>query len=154
MEFTEIQEVEYSLWKLHYKHIDEFRRRIRQKGVTSGNPLPPRSPNGGATARQNNLTEGFKLFLSEATKFYQDLLLEIRRGYSCIVVKSQVTIRNRQFVCHRFLICIGDLARYKELHDKNDVKTRSWSVAATYYLKATVVWPDGGNSQNQVFTYF
>ncbi|KAL9671062.1 hypothetical protein QQ045_008626 [Rhodiola kirilowii] len=157
MEFSEIQDVEYSLWKLHYKHIDEFRKRIRQKGTNVGSPRPPKPPNG-ATGRQNstNLTEGFKLFLSEATKFYQDILLKVRKHYGFLedkfdmVIQSEATIRKCQFMCHRFLICIGDLARYKELHDNNDTRNRNWSVSATYYMKATVIWPDGGNSQNQL----
>uniref|UniRef100_A0A7N0TK28 Uncharacterized protein n=1 Tax=Kalanchoe fedtschenkoi TaxID=63787 RepID=A0A7N0TK28_KALFE len=157
MDLSDVQDVEYSLWKLHYKHIDEFRRRIRQKAPSGGSPRPPKPPNG---ARQNgaNHVEGFRLFLTEATKFYQDLLLKVRRRYGfleeksgvAVAVQSEATVRKCQFMCHRFLICIGDLARYKELHDNSDGRTRNWSVAATYYMKATVIWPDGGNSQNQL----
>ena len=49
-----------------------------------------------------------------------------------------------------FFFGLGDLARYKELCEKPDVQSCNWSVAATYYLEATMIWPDSGNPQNQL----
>ncbi|KAL6991085.1 hypothetical protein U1Q18_009205 [Sarracenia purpurea var. burkii] len=136
---VELQDVEYSLWKLHYKHIDEFRKRI------------------------DSHMEPFKLFLSEATEFYQDLITKLRRcyglpeyplfydqgGVSSIV--DPIKLHKCQYSCHHFLVCLGDLARYGELCKKRDLERHNWSVAANYYFKATLVWPDSGNPHNQVF---
>lgn len=159
------QDVEYSLWKLHYKHIDEFRKRIRQ---TSANEENRKSmvPHNVANIQNSKdiYVEGFKFFLSEATEFYQDLIKKIRRCnglpeeplfyrksgiYNSVLPKKR---HNCQFTCHRFFVCLGDLARYRELYEQPDVEKRNWSVAATYYLEATMIWPDSGNPQNQVST--
>ncbi|KAI7987172.1 Protein SMG7L [Camellia lanceoleosa] len=34
-EGVELQDIAFSLWKLHYKHIDEFRKRLRQTSANS-----------------------------------------------------------------------------------------------------------------------
>ncbi|KAM7530660.1 hypothetical protein LguiB_034070 [Lonicera macranthoides] len=146
---VELQEVEYSLWKLHYKHIDEYRKRIR-----------PTSANG--TNMQNNIDihmEGFNSFLSEAIEFYKKLIIKIRK--CCVLPKETFSkkgggsnsveiakLHKFRYAHHRFLVCLGDLARYRELCKKPD--NRKWSVVATYYLEATMVCPESGNPQNQL----
>lgn len=55
-----------------------------------------------------------------------------------------------QFLCHRLLVCLGDLARYMEQHEKPDFHSHKWLAAATHYLEATMVWPDSGNPHNQL----
>ncbi|XP_028071406.1 protein SMG7L-like [Camellia sinensis] len=162
-EGVELQDIEFSLWKLHYKHVDEFRKRVRQTSANS------ESTNSSTLLNVANLQssidchmERFKVFLSEATEFYQDLITKLRRRYelpedplfyenhdiSCVVDPAK--LRKCQFSCHRFLVCLGDLARYRELCKKLDFPRHDWSVAATYYFKATLVWPDSGNPQNQL----
>ncbi|XP_010108172.2 protein SMG7L [Morus notabilis] len=153
-EQLELQDVEYSLWKLHYKHIDEFRKRIKKSSTLesskSGEP------------HDTNHIEGFKLFLSEAAEFYQNLIVKIRKCYglpeeSSFYKKSGISnsfepkkIKKCQFLCHRFLVCLGDLARYKEQNEKPDVHNHKWSMAASHYMEATAIWPDSGNPQNQL----
>lgn len=157
-EQLELQDVEYSLWKLHYKHIDEFRKRIKKSSTLesskSGEP------------HDTNHIEGFKLFLSEAAEFYQNLIVKIRKCYglpeeSSFYKKSGISnsfepkkIKKCQFLCHRFLVCLGDLARYKEQNEKPDVHNHKWSMAASHYMEATAIWPDSGNPQNQVLEFF
>ncbi|PSS10226.1 Protein SMG7L like [Actinidia chinensis var. chinensis] len=146
----ELHDVEYSLWKLHYKHINEFRKRIRQ---TSAN------------TNQSSIDchmERFKSFLSEASEFYHDLITKLRRRhelpedpFACdkgdgLCAVEPMKLHKCQYSCHRFLVCLGDLARYRELCKKLDLEKHNWSVAATYYFKATSVWPDSGNPQNQL----
>ncbi|CAN1807223.1 Nonsense-mediated mRNA decay factor SMG7-like [Linum perenne] len=53
-----------------------------------------------------------------------------------------------QFLWHRFLVCLGDLARYKEQCEKPG--RQKWSVPASHYSEATTVWPYNGNPQNQL----
>ncbi|XAR66479.1 hypothetical protein NMG60_11012737 [Bertholletia excelsa] len=153
-EDVELQDVEYSLWKLHYKHIDEFRKRIKQPSPDCyGTKL---------AILQNVISERFKSFLSEATDFYQNLIKKIRKcyglpedplfyekgGFSGAV--EQTKLHECQYSCHRLFVCLGDLARYRELCKKIDSQRHNWSIAARYYFKATLVWPDSGNPQNQL----
>lgn len=157
-EQSELQDIEYCLWKLHYKHIDEFRKRIKNTS-TSQSTKP-------AEQQNSNHLKGFKLFLSEATEFYQNLITKIRKCYrlpeepsfsrrGCISRTSESKRTQKcQFLCHRFLVCLGDLARYREQYEKPNVQNHSWSMAATHYMEATAIWPDSGNPQNQVLHFF
>ncbi|XP_050369411.1 nonsense-mediated mRNA decay factor SMG7-like [Argentina anserina] len=143
----ELQDIEYSLWKLYYKLIDEFRKRRNRSS---------------AAPQHDTHMEALKLFLSEGIQFYQNLIVKIReynglteesmsyRKGSIITSEEQKKMQERQFLCHRFLVCLGDLARYKEQYENPEVQNRNWSVAATCYLEATRIWPDSGNPQNQL----
>ena len=154
-ELTELQDVEYSLWKLHYKHIDEFRKRTKRS-----------STNSESTTSDEKHIEGFKSFLLKATEFYKRLIVKIRSHYglpeeSSLYKRGGIAssveptkLEKCYFLCHRFLVCLGDLARYMEQFEKSSVQKHNWSVAATYYLEAAIIWPDSGNPQNQVFMYF
>ncbi|RZC65350.1 hypothetical protein C5167_009046 [Papaver somniferum] len=151
-ELAELQDIEYSLWKLHYKHIDEFRNRIRKASVQRK----------GANLENETLLEGLKSFVSEATDFYQNLIAKIRRSYGLpkdVSVSSGIGISRSiesadmgrcQFSCHRSLVFLGDLARYRELYGNPDAQDRKWSTAARHYLDASLIWPDSGNPQNQL----
>ncbi|GMH15833.1 hypothetical protein Nepgr_017674 [Nepenthes gracilis] len=159
----ELQDIEYSLWKLHYKHIDEFRKRISQVPANEENKSSGKSSNAGKM--QNIIDEhkeGFKSFLSEAINFYQELITKIKRYYGVLeepflhkkaVSSSPIELTRLhkcQFLCHRLSICVGDLARYSELYEKPDVWQRNWSFAAKYYFEAAQIYPDSGNPQNQL----
>jgi hypothetical protein len=140
---VELQEVEYCLWKLHYKCIDEFRKKVKSASSNASN-------------LQNGIdihTEGFRYFLFEATEFYKELITNTRILYEKDDVNDSVKplkIHDFQYIHHRFLVCLGDLARYRELSKKNDLENRNWSAAANYYFEATKVCPDSGNPQNQL----
>lgn len=146
-ELYELQNIEYLLWRLHYKHIDEFRKRISE-----------------SSAKLVHM-EGFRSFLSDATKFYQDLIRKIKRFYGLVDepwfykndgVSGRIEwkeLHKCQFVIHRLCICLGDLARYQEVYEKPNNQQRNWSIAASYYLEAAKIYPDGGNPQNQVFAF-
>lgn len=154
-----LQEVEFSLWKLHYKHIDEFRKRIRQANAEK-KKIETQEGDSSAVREIDNHMEGLKSFLSEATEFYQELTKKLRK--SCGLPRELLLCKNGgmslplvpmkppqcQYACHRFLICLGDLARYGELCKKPDAF--KWSLAATYYFEASRIWPDSGNPHNQV----
>ncbi|XP_073299116.1 nonsense-mediated mRNA decay factor SMG7-like [Primulina huaijiensis] len=158
-EMAEIQDVEYLLWKLHYKHINEFRKRIRQQSLDKDNVKETHPQNVDSPSKSDHHLEGFKSFLSEASKFYNDLIFKLKR--SCGLLGEVLLDNNassfsveptklhkHQFTCHRLLICLGDLSRYAEILKKPDA--RRWSVAANYYLRATKTWPGSGNPHNQL----
>ncbi|XAR59164.1 hypothetical protein NMG60_11014841 [Bertholletia excelsa] len=161
-EEVELQDVEYSLWKLHYKHIDEFRKVIRQASASAGSTKSP-TPQNVADVQSiiDDHIEQFKSFLLEATEFYHDLIKKVRRSYgqsedplfyenSVLCAVDTNKFYKCQYSCHRFLVCLGDLARYRELFKKPNFQKCNWSIAATYYFKAKLVWPDSGNPQNQL----
>lgn len=127
----ELQEAEFCLWKLHYKHIDEFR-----KGLKADDP-----------AKSNTHMKAFKLFLLRAAEFYRNLISKVR-GYYYKGLSEESRGKSR-FLCHRFYICLGDLERYKEQYLKAHGHC-DWSTAATYYLEAAKSWPDSGNPHNQL----
>ncbi|KAL2931934.1 Protein SMG7L [Bienertia sinuspersici] len=81
-ELPELQNIEYLLWRLHYKHIDEFRKIISQSSAK--NELKLAANNQKKAANKDKVEahlEGFRSFLSEASKFYQDLIRKIKGYY-------------------------------------------------------------------------
>ncbi|KAG6641256.1 protein SMG7L [Carya illinoinensis] len=159
-EHVEVQDVEYSLWKLHYKHIDEFRKIIKKCSADGESKNLVTQNASSVQIIDDKHIAGFKSFLSQATEFYQNLILKIRKCYSLPedsykkgAMSTSVTpkkVQKCQFLCHRFLVCLGDLARYREQYEKCDIQERNWSVAASHYLEATMIWPDSGNPHNQL----
>lgn len=157
----ELQEVEHHMWKLHYELIDEFRKRTRQRSY-NGENMRKNSPSDNINS-QSSIGKGleeFKSFLSQATEFYRNLIVKLRRTCG---LPAEVILNNKdrwsssiepmklhacQHTCHRLLICLGDLARYTDIIKKPDAC--EWSTAATYYLEATRTWPDSGNPHNQL----
>ncbi|KZV53259.1 hypothetical protein F511_21516 [Dorcoceras hygrometricum] len=158
-QMADIQDVEYLLWKLHYKHINEFRKGIRQQSSDKDDITETHPQNIDSPSKFDLHLAGFKSFLSEASKFYDDLILKLKRSWGILeegflennASSSSVDptkLHKCQFTCHRLLICMGDLARYSEILKNPD--TRKWSVAANYYLNATKIWPESGNPHNQL----
>ncbi|CAA3025828.1 SMG7L [Olea europaea subsp. europaea] len=154
-DLRELKEAEYLLWKLHYVHIDEFRKRIWQNAK--------RDAHNDSINPQTNIEkhlEGFRTFLSEVTEFYRNLIIKLRTncGFPAEVFMDNkggssfstepTKLHKCQYTCHRLLVCLGDLARYTEIFKKPDAC--KWSIAASYYIEATRTWPDSGNPHNQL----
>ncbi|KAL8130360.1 hypothetical protein V2J09_019515 [Rumex salicifolius] len=142
-EIEELQEIEYSLWKLNYKHIDEFRKQTSQTSEKE------------ETDRHRNVLKGFKLFLTKSSAFYQILIGKIKRGYdfqneNLSSQVEQARLLKSRFLCHRLLVRVGDLSRYFELQVKPSIQQKNWSIAAKYYLEAAKMYPYGGNPHNQL----
>ncbi|KAF7803436.1 protein SMG7L-like isoform X1 [Senna tora] len=158
---SDLQDVEYSLWKLHYKHIDEFRKRKRGSGNAEN--IKSGTTQNDLVQRNNDVhLKAFKSFLSEASEFYQNLIVKLRKHYG-VPEEALFFKRGRistsvepdamlkcQYLCHRCLVCMGDLARYEQQCENPHIHNHNWSVAATHYLQATRIWPDSGNPQNQL----
>ncbi|KAL5150480.1 Protein SMG7L [Glycine soja] len=159
---SELQEVEYSLWKLHYKHIDEFRKIMKRSSGNAENKKSGMPKDGVVQINNDNHIQAFKSFLSEATEFYQTLIVKLRKHYGvpeealfhkkgCVSASFEPeSMLKCQYLRHRCLVCMGDLARYKQHYENLDAQKQNWSVSATHYLEATRIWPDSGNPQNQL----
>ncbi|KAG0582790.1 hypothetical protein KC19_3G085900 [Ceratodon purpureus] len=162
-ELAESHEVEQAIWRLHYKQIDEFRAKIKKINHAA-------STNKGGTQRDSvlKILAAFKSFLAEVTGFYHNLILKLRaknglpQDYSTFESSDSVSsagddnerklrVKRCQLSCHRCLIFLGDLARYKEVHgNAHDTRSIDFSVAAGYYLQAASLWPPSGNPHNQL----
>ncbi|KAE8682500.1 Protein SMG7 [Hibiscus syriacus] len=164
--FSEQHNIEYALWQLHYKRIEELRAHYSaalasaRSNTSNGVKVPPQPD------RLTKIRLQFKTFLSEATGFYHDLILKIRAKYglpfgyfsddseSQIVMdkdgKKSADIKKGLVSCHRCLIYLGDLARYKGLYGDGNPKSREYATASSYYLQAASIWPSSGNAHHQL----
>ncbi|XP_010276660.1 PREDICTED: protein SMG7 [Nelumbo nucifera] len=156
--FSEQHEIEYALWQLHYRRIEELRAYLT---AASQNGKGPSRPD-----RITKIRSQFKTFLSEATGFYHDLILKIRAKYGLplgyfsedpenqIVLtkdgKKCAEMKKGLMSCHRCLIYLGDLARYKGNYGEGDSRTRDYAAASSYYLQAASLWPSSGNPHHQL----
>ncbi|XP_057843224.2 nonsense-mediated mRNA decay factor SMG7 isoform X2 [Cryptomeria japonica] len=166
-DFAEAKEIEHALWHLHYKRIEEFRARMRSAVVAAGGNNTTQGGRSVARREQvNKIRSVFKSFLSEATGFYHELNLKIKAKYGFPVdpfsqqredylgstndKTKSADLRKAQVSCHRCLIYLGDLARYKELHGEGDPSGRDFKVAESYYIQAASLWPASGNPHHQL----
>ncbi|KAF5750285.1 protein SMG7-like [Tripterygium wilfordii] len=164
--FAEQHEIEYVLWQLHYRRIEELRGHFNAALAPTGSAT---SQGGKVSARPERVAKirsQFKNFLSEATGFYHDLMLKIRSkyglplGYFSDGPETQIVLskdgnksaetKKGLVSCHRCLIYLGDLSRYKGLYGEGDSKTRDFAAASTYYMQACSLWPSSGNPHHQL----
>ncbi|KAJ4724449.1 Protein SMG7 [Melia azedarach] len=164
--FSEQHNIEYALWQLHYRRIEELRAHYSAavsstgSNTSQGPKVPPRSD------RITKIRLQFKTFLSEATGFYHELILKIRAKYGLPLGyfsedsenrittdkdgKKSTEVKKGLVSCHRCLIYLGDLARYKGLYGEGDSKSREYAAASSYYLQAASLWPSSGNPHHQL----
>ncbi|XP_028127388.1 protein SMG7-like isoform X3 [Camellia sinensis] len=165
--FSEQHEIEYALWQLHYRRIEELRAHLSAALASAGSAT---SQNGkGATRpgpdRIAKIRTQFKTFLSEATGFYHDLMVKIRSkyglplGYFSDDQQNQILSQDGNISaevmkglvsCHRCLIYLGDLGRYKGLYGEGESKARDFAAASSYYMQASSLWPSSGNPHHQL----
>ncbi|KAL8111380.1 hypothetical protein AgCh_019193 [Apium graveolens] len=163
--FSEQHNVEYALWQLHYRRIEEFRAHFNSAAASAGS-VPPRSAKGPRPDRVTKIRLQFKTFLSEATGFYHDLILKIKAKHGLSLghfsddfenrvafekdEKKSIEMKKGLISCHRCLIYLGDLARYKGLYGEGDSKNRDYAAASSYYLQAASLLPSSGNPHHQL----
>lgn len=164
--FSEQHNIEYALWQLHYKRIEELRAYFSAALSSSGSTSTQGVKGPARPDRLIKIRLQFKTFLSEATGFYHDLITKIRAKYGLplgyfedsenrIVMekdgKKSSDMKKGLVSCHRCLIYLGDLARYKGLYGEGDSINREFAAASSYYLQAASLWPSSGNPHHQVF---
>ncbi|XP_031385578.1 protein SMG7 [Punica granatum] len=159
--FSEQHNIEHALWQLHYKKIEELRAHYSAAQASVQGGKGPARPDRIAKIRLQ-----FKTFLSEATGFYHDLIMKIRAKYGLPLgyfseesenrivmekdVKKSAEMKKGLISCHRCLIYLGDLARYKGLYGEANSKSREYTAASSYYLQAASLWPSIGNPHHQL----
>ncbi|GAB2267140.1 hypothetical protein Dimus_002125 [Dionaea muscipula] len=165
-DFAEQHEVELELWQFHYKRIEELRALFSAANIT-GSAMGQNVKGGPACPdRVAKIRSQFKTFLSEATGFYHQFMMNIREKYGLqqsifsdnqenqIVVSKDgnksVDLNKGLISCHRCLIYLGDLARYKGLYGEGESKMRDFTAASSYYKQASWLWPSHGNPHHQL----
>lgn len=164
--FSEQHNIEYALWQLHYRRIEELRAHFSAALASSGSATSQSAKGPLRPDRVAKIRLQFKNFLSEATGFYHELILKIRAKYGLPLgnfsedsenqivmekdVKKSTEMKKGLISCHRCLIYLGDLARYKGLYGEGDSKTRDYAAASSYYLQAASLWPSSGNPHHQL----
>ncbi|KAK4275699.1 hypothetical protein QN277_018737 [Acacia crassicarpa] len=163
--FSEQHNIEVSLWQLHYKRIEELRAYL-SAALSSASSKSTQGVKGPSRPdRIAKIRLQFKTFLSEATGFYHDLIMKIRAKYGLPLgyfedsenrivmekdVKKSADMKKGLVSCHRCLIYLGDLARYKRLYGEGDSINREFAAASSYYLQAASIWPSSGNPHHQL----
>ncbi|KAK1427053.1 hypothetical protein QVD17_15735 [Tagetes erecta] len=159
-DFSEQHDIEYALWQLHYKRIEELRAHYNtaQACAQQNAKGPARS----GPDRITKIRSQFKTFLSEATGFYHDLVVKLRAKYGLSLgymsddtqndkcENKSIDVKKGLISCHRCFIYLGDLARYKGLYGEGDSKTRDFAAALSYYKQAATLWPSSGNPHHQL----
>lgn len=161
-DFCEKHEIEYILWQLHYKRIEEFRHHIS----SAGSAASQNGKNNVNTDRIKRIKSVFRSFLSEASGFYHDLMFKIKSNYDLPLGyfsespenasnpgkndKRTADAKKARISCHRCLIYLGDLARYKGMFGDGDSARREYAAASSYYKEAASICPSSGNPHHQV----
>ncbi|XP_058205654.1 nonsense-mediated mRNA decay factor SMG7-like [Rhododendron vialii] len=162
--FSEQHEIEYALWQLHYRRIDELRGHL-SAALASAGSTPSQNGKGPTRTGPDRITKirsQFKTFLSQASGYYHDMMLKIRAKCGLPLGYDQETqilsqdgnisteMKRGLISCHRCLIYLGDLARYKGLYGEVESKARDFAAASSYYMQASSLWPSNGNPHHQL----
>ncbi|KAG5555969.1 hypothetical protein RHGRI_006565 [Rhododendron griersonianum] len=162
--FSEQHEIEYALWQLHYRRIDELRGHL-SAALASVGSTPSQNGKGPTRTGPDRITKirsQFKTFLSEASGYYHDMMLKIRAKCCLPLGYDQETqilsqdgnisteMKRGLISCHRCMIYLGDLARYKGLYGEVESKARDFAAASSYYMQASSLWPSNGNPHHQL----
>ncbi|KAK9817739.1 hypothetical protein WJX72_001469 [[Myrmecia] bisecta] len=153
---SQAKEVEQALWKsVFYRPIEEFRRRIKMSAMA------------GEKGKEllKKVKSAFAKFLEDAIGFYKLLALRLQATYGNVgfqldaddapellnaeLPPAAAQPQDCRISVYRCCICIGDLARYYEANVSEQPK-KDWRVAEKYYRKAMQIFPEGGNSYNQL----
>ncbi|CAN8300644.1 unnamed protein product [Cochlearia groenlandica] len=164
--FSEQYSIELTLWQLHYQKIEEFRSHINAVSASSSSSVPQNGKGPSKSDRITTLKQQFRSFLSEATGFYHGMILNIRSKYGLPLGyfpedqesrnladkdgKKLAEVKKALVSCHRCLIYLGDLARYKGLFGESDSMNREYAAASSYYLQAASIMPASGNPHHQL----
>ena len=167
--FSEQHTIEFTLRQLHYKRIEEYRSNINAVLASGSSSAAQNAKGPSIPERVGRLKLRFRTFLSEATGFYHEMILKIRSKYGLPLGyfsddqesqnladkdgKKLAQVKKGLVSCHRCLIYLGDLARYKGLYGEGgDSKNREYAAASGYYLQAASLLPASGNPHHQVLS--
>lgn len=100
-------------------------------------------------------------YLKDGLEFYENFIQQLQLQFklvkndfiSLIVMRPQTNDKNQKLalMCiHRCLICLGDLARYKEMIIDSLESSKNYIQARTFYIEAMHLAPKSSRSYNQL----
>ncbi|KAL1921930.1 uncharacterized protein VTP21DRAFT_10572 [Calcarisporiella thermophila] len=165
-EFAISKELEQNLWRyVYYKVFEEYRRLLKAVSDTSR----------AKSIEDRRILSSFRSFVQDATSFYQSFISRLAAHFDLEKVHPYVQkfgssdsdpqgrlpitkgaevnapepVKQRALLsCHKSLIFLGDLARYREQF--SDRPRKNFSNACEYYNQAHQLLPESGNPFNQL----
>jgi hypothetical protein len=146
--------IDSMLWKnCFHKKIEEYRKEIKKLTAVldvkyedrQGRKVAQSFSQYKSEEKLLQLSSALEQFLAQASAFYQQLIAEFENKRE-MTACDDLYVTRQIYVC---LLCLGDLARYSEIHSTSS-KIKDWSVAERYYKRSQQMMPDSGNPYNQV----
>ncbi|KAL6712804.1 hypothetical protein ACLMJK_009645 [Lecanora helva] len=158
-ESTVRNDIEIRLWKSHGKVNNFFRKELRQFKVGPGKKRP---------VEKRKTEKHFLEFIKSSQRFYRGIIQQLasthnglpeleaianRLMLSTLPMKkphktSELPNVSVLLLCHRTLIQLGDLSRWRET--ELVTKGHNWGPASAYYDLARDVYPSAGAPYNQL----
>ncbi|XP_024538323.1 protein SMG7 isoform X1 [Selaginella moellendorffii] len=143
-------EIEKALWKAHHAKITEFRSQMQRAAEKQ------KSDRVGKKTLKNVVAPLID-FIASSSNFYSELVsrVRVRHGLggtvsdSCDKSLDESEAREFRETCHRLLLRLGDLARYKEVYGVSLGK-RNYSTAEDYYVQASRLCHCEGGAHGQL----
>eukprot|EP00741_Cyanophora_paradoxa_P006120 tig00000944_g5935.t1 len=147
--FALTKEIVQATWKVFYRAIDEYRKRLRRDAPAEG---------------QGKEMAEFLATIAEASRYYRVLVQTFSEmyGLSVALPPGDVSVQSLPFAnayssegrgagveaTWRMCIFLGDLERYRGLYGTQ--KPPDWLPAAAFYRAALQLNPANGNPHNQL----
>ncbi|KAJ3589110.1 hypothetical protein NHX12_009958 [Muraenolepis orangiensis] len=142
IEFSDSQNVDHTLWKnVYHQVIERFRLHLKESGGDQG----PRIRNM-LLALLNEGATFFDALLQKLQTVFHFKLEDYMDGVAIRARPLRKTVKYALISAQRYMICQGDIARYREQtsDSANYGKARSW------YLRAQQIAPKNGRPYNQL----
>ncbi|KAI3941026.1 hypothetical protein MKW92_020022 [Papaver armeniacum] len=156
--FSEKHEIEFLLWQLHYRRIEELRVHLNAALASTGSTASSGGKGIAHPDRIKKVRTHLKTFLSRSNRFYHDIILKTEQKNHIVLAKNEKRsseMNKGMLSCHRCFIYLGTFVLYKGLYGEGDSKTRDFGAASSYYLQAASLWPSSGNPHHQtIFCLF
>ncbi|KAK9452601.1 hypothetical protein V1511DRAFT_490571 [Dipodascopsis uninucleata] len=157
LHFAHAAELDNFLWmRIHYPIIESYRKVLKKM-----HPVAKKRP-----TEARKLENSFVKFIKGSSKFYRTYIQELATEFGIkdldiILTKfrmqrnlnSKVPSKESYFLvvksCHRALVCLGDLSRYREMHSLGNT-VMDWRPATNYYNIAKQLFASSGFPHNQL----
>ncbi|RPB26879.1 hypothetical protein L211DRAFT_804507 [Terfezia boudieri ATCC MYA-4762] len=156
-EYAVAHDIEGKIWTKHHRIIERYRRNIHKLRETAGKKKP---------VELRKMLMNFINFIKATTKFYRGFIQRLASHFGVfelepVVEQFKLTVSEpdepitpspelKQLIirsCHRCLVILGDLSRYREVGSSTE---KNWAPATGYYDLAKKLVPDSGSPHNQL----
>ncbi|KAF2119948.1 hypothetical protein BDV96DRAFT_314686 [Lophiotrema nucula] len=157
-EYAAAHDVESKLWAIHLRINTRFRKELKVLRRTPKDKV----------VEIRKFNKHYLYFIKASQKFYRQYILSLDAQFDGIPelrkiahkwkdeaskapLRQHISSELQQQIllsCHQTLIQLGDLSRYRETELVE--KDRNWGPAKGYYDLAAEIYPDSGQSHNQL----